>query len=85
MIDYDIRFAVFDYEAAEGISRQAVSLGRKALVHLAVDTGMSRIGFADTDESVETIKKIAGLPGIRIEGLCVFNASFSISYVTSIG
>ena len=40
MIDYDIRFAVFDYEAAEGISRQAVSLGRKALVHLAVDTGM---------------------------------------------
>ncbi len=69
MIDYDIRFAVFDYEAAEGISRQAVSLGKKALVHLAVDTGMSRIGFADTDESVETIKKIAGLPGIRIEGL----------------
>lgn len=69
MIDYDIRFAVFDYETAEGISRLAVSLGKKALIHIALDTGMSRIGFADTDESAAVVKKIAGLPGLTIEGL----------------
>ena len=69
MIDYDIRFAVFDYEAAAGISGLAVSLGKKARIHIALDTGMSRIGFRDTDESAEIVKKIAALPGIEIEGL----------------
>ncbi len=69
MIDYDIRFAVFDLETAEEISRLAGSLGKTAVIHIALDTGMSRIGFADTDESVEIVKKIAALPGVKIEGL----------------
>ena len=30
---------------------------------------MSRIGFSDTEESIETIRKIASLPGIEIEGM----------------
>ena len=30
---------------------------------------MSRIGFADVPESVETIKKIAALPNVEIEGM----------------
>ncbi len=69
MIDYDIRFTVFDYGTAEEISRLAGTLGKKAFVHIALDTGMSRIGFADTDASVEEVKKIAALPHLVIEGL----------------
>ena len=67
MIDYDIRFTVFDYGTAEEISRLAGTLGKKAFVHIALDTGMSRIGFADTDASVEEVKKIAALPHLVIE------------------
>ncbi len=38
-------------------------------VHVKVDTGMSRIGFADRPESIELLQKIRELPGIELEGL----------------
>ena len=38
-------------------------------IHIALDTGMSRIGFADRQESVEEIKKISQLPNLKIEGM----------------
>ncbi len=69
MIDYDIRACVFEKESAEALSRMAETLNHTATVHIALDTGMSRIGFADTDESVETICEIARLPHIKIEGI----------------
>ena len=38
-------------------------------MHLALDTGMSRIGFLDNEESLETILRIAKLPNLEIEGM----------------
>ena len=38
-------------------------------MHIKVDTGMSRIGFKDHEESADLIKTISGLPGVEIEGL----------------
>jgi len=38
-------------------------------VHFAVDTGMSRIGFAPTEASADIAEKIAALPGIEICGM----------------
>jgi alanine racemase len=46
-----------------------VRLGKKAVVHIALDTGMRRIGFRCNEESVTEILEIAKLPGIEIEGL----------------
>lgn len=69
LIDYDIRACVFEAETAEELSKMAQMLGKTALVHLAVDTGMSRIGFIPSRESVRVIKGIAELPGLKIEGL----------------
>ena len=69
LIDYDIRACVFEEATARALSACASSLGKTAIIHFALDTGMSRIGFADTAESVETIKRIAALPNIRVEGL----------------
>lgn len=69
MILGDIRMAVSEYAAAKEISDAAVALGKKALLHLALDTGMTRIGFADQRESVSEIHKILSLPGVEIEGM----------------
>ncbi len=63
LVKYDIDQTVFDYESA----RLLAKAGGKA--HIAIDTGMSRIGFAPNDESVEIIKKINALEGIKIEGI----------------
>lgn len=68
MIKYDIATAVFEYDMAERMSEAAEKIGKKAKVHIKLDTGMSRIGFKQDDESLEVIKKIAKLPGIEIEG-----------------
>lgn len=64
-----IRPVVFQYEMAKAMSDAAVKLGGTITVHLAVDTGMTRIGFPDRRESLEVIQKIHALPGLEIEGV----------------
>jgi alanine racemase len=68
MIRFHIATAVFTWEMAEEISKTAVAMGETASIHIKLDTGMSRIGFQTTKESLQIIKKIAALPGICIEG-----------------
>ncbi|MFG6395100.1 MAG: alanine racemase [Lachnospiraceae bacterium] len=68
MVDYNITTAVFQYDMALKMSEAAVKAGKKAHIHIALDTGMGRIGFKQDNESLDTIKKIAGLPGISVDG-----------------
>ena len=42
---------------------------RKAKAHLAVDTGMTRIGFQVTEHDADEAAKIADLPHIELEGM----------------
>ncbi len=65
----NIRPTIFRYEDALELSRAAQSLGVEAPFHLAVDTGMSRIGFQATEEDARVCAKICRLPGIVPEGL----------------
>ncbi len=60
---------VSSYEDAVNISGMAQELKREAVVHIAVDTGMSRIGFKPDEESKAIINKIASLEKIRIDGV----------------
>lgn len=69
LIENEIRPAVFTYEMAALLSEQAVLQDKKVRIHIKIDTGMSRIGFAPTDESVEIIEKISRLPNVEIEGI----------------
>ncbi len=65
----EIRLAVFTMEQAEALSETAVSMGKTAVVHLVVDTGMSRIGMQPEEECADMACQIAGLPGIYVEGM----------------
>lgn len=65
----NIRLTVFRVEDAKAISEVAVKMGTAAKIHLAVDTGMSRIGFAVSEASADACKEIAALPGIEAEGM----------------
>ena len=46
-----------------------LKLGKKAKIHIKVDTGMSRIGFIPCEESLDTVEKISKLPGLEVEGI----------------
>lgn len=68
-IEEEISMAVFRLEWAQELSKIAVSMKKTAKIHIAVDTGMNRIGFTPTEESADIVKEIAGLPGIEIKGM----------------
>ena len=69
MVENDISATVFDMHFAKEMSAAAVKLGKKAKIHIKLDTGMSRIGFDCSDKSADDIEKICTLPSIESEGI----------------
>ena len=69
LIRWEIRPAVFEWEQAEALSRLALLCHKVLHIHLAVDTGMSRIGMKPGEEALELVKRVSCLKGIRIEGI----------------
>ncbi|WP_143315705.1 alanine racemase [Clostridium sp. HBUAS56017] len=69
LINNEIEQTVYDLEYAKELSKIAVKLGKKAKIHIAVDTGMGRIGFLPSDESVYKVCNIAKLEGIDLVGI----------------
>ncbi|MDR2753575.1 MAG: alanine racemase [Oscillospiraceae bacterium] len=65
----DLTLTIFSWEQAQALSRAAAKTQKIAKAHIAVDTGMGRVGFADDDKSVATIAAIARLPFVAPEGL----------------
>lgn len=69
LVKNDIMQAVFTYNMAKQISDEALLQNKIAKIHIKLDTGMSRIGFSDTDESIQIIEQISKLKGIKIDGI----------------
>lgn len=65
----DITLTVYNIEGAKAISDAAASLGKKAKIHVKVDTGMGRIGFLTDITSAREIMRIAAFPGVELEGM----------------
>lgn len=68
-IQQQIRLAVFDAEEAARLNAKALAMGKKALVHLKLDTGMSRIGFQADETGLATAEDILNMEGITVEGI----------------
>ena len=69
IINLNITPTVFNLDLADKISKSAVKKGKKAKIHIKIDTGMSRIGFSCCNETTEKVLYISKLPGIEIEGI----------------
>jgi alanine racemase len=65
----EARAEEYRMEDAELLSKKAVEIGRTAKLHLALDTGMTRIGFQVTEEDADRIAEIASMPNLEIEGM----------------
>ncbi|SFD16681.1 alanine racemase [Clostridium uliginosum] len=69
VIEYDIEQTVYDAEYAKELSDIAVSLNKKAKIHIAIDSGMGRIGFLPNESSLHNISQICNLKGLDIIGI----------------
>ena len=58
---------VFDQTQARQLSEAAVRAGRKARVHVKLDTGLHRLGYDPA--RVDEIEAVFDLPHVRVEGL----------------
>ncbi|MCI5731953.1 MAG: alanine racemase, partial [Eubacterium sp.] len=69
LVKHCISQTIYTYDMAKKLSDVAVSHGKQTPIHIKIDTGMGRIGFAPTEESVGIVEKISQLPGVFIEGI----------------
>ncbi|MFP4498045.1 MAG: alanine racemase [Vulcanimicrobiota bacterium] len=68
VLRYDLTQTICSADMAAELSAEAKRVGRKARIHIKVDTGMGRLGVHHS-EAVEEIKKIGSLPYLDLEGI----------------
>lgn len=69
LIENNIELTVFTSDSAKKISEIALSTAKTAKIHIAVDTGMSRIGFIPDTNAVTSVKEISALSNVEIAGI----------------
>ncbi|MBR4528854.1 MAG: alanine racemase [Lachnospiraceae bacterium] len=69
LIDREIRMTVFRGDTLEQLQAASERVGKNALVHVAVDTGMSRIGVRPDGNGAEFVRKAWQAKGIELEGI----------------
>ncbi len=69
LLDNDITATIYHLYEAKLLSDAAKAKDKKAKVHIALDTGMGRIGFTPDSEGADTVKEISMLDGIELQGL----------------
>lgn len=65
LAEYNISQSVFCKEYAIALSERLAKIGQSISIHLAIDTGMNRVGFLPSDDFM----KYAKLPGFILNGI----------------
>ena len=60
---------ISDLNTAAEYAKAGARIGKNVHIHLALDTGMTRIGYADIPENAIKIEKISKIPNLVIEGM----------------
>lgn len=66
---YDIEAAVPSLAYGQALCAYGAAHGKAIPYHVALDTGMGRIGFACTEQSLNEIEALSRLPGGRLVGV----------------
>ena len=66
-----VTLTLYSIEAAQAASRAALALGKTALAHIKIDTGMGRLGIRaeQLENIVQLVKMVRELPGLQLEGI----------------
>lgn len=84
-VGQDIRVTVFRRDSLQELNALALKMGKKAKVHIKVDTGMGRIGITPDAQGAAFVKEALALPGIEVEGIFTHFACADEADKTSAG
>jgi len=68
IIEYNLTQNVFSLGMAKALSRKAKACGKKAKVHVKIETGMGRVGIK-AEAADKFIESLLNLPGLEVEGI----------------
>lgn len=69
LADDAIRATVYSLRQAQQMEDVAEKLNKKIMIHVKIDTGLSRLGFQVTEKDAAEIAQIAKMPHIILEGI----------------
>lgn len=69
LVENNITQTVYTLEMAKEMSKAGVLCCKDAKIHIALDTGMTRIGFDANETGILAIQKISSFSNLIIEGL----------------
>ena len=69
VIENNIIQTIYSLDQAKEFSKMAISLNKKIIIHIKIDTGMHRLGLLPTNETVNEILEINKLKNLVIEGI----------------
>lgn len=75
LIHKNIEQTVYSLEYVIGLSEIACREGKELSIHIAVDTGMGRLGFLTNEDGLNDIEQINKLKNIKIKGIFTHFAS----------
>jgi len=79
ILRHNLTPSISSLQASEELSRIASRTGKKAKVHIKVDTGMGRIGIS-AENAAGLVRRVFKLPGINIEGIFTHLAAADSDY-----
>ena len=69
VVRWDLDSAIYEYEKANQLSREAEKQHKTAKIHVKIDTGMGRVGYLPNKGTISEVMRIAALPNLLLEGL----------------
>lgn len=69
IVENNITQTIYTMKMAEEMAKAGAICGKKAKIHIALDTGMNRIGFQVDEGGILAIEEILTLPNLMVEGL----------------
>jgi alanine racemase len=68
-IDEEVSVTIYHESQVQGLVEAARAAGKEAVFHAKIDTGMGRLGFQPSKESIDVIVKTAQTDGLYLEGI----------------
>lgn len=69
IVENNITVTIYTLEMAKEVSKVAVICGKQAKIHVALDTGMTRIGFDANENGALAVAETCKIPNLIVEGL----------------
>lgn len=69
LIQQDISMTVFREDMVEEINQTAARIGKRAKVHIKIDTAMSRIGVKPDEDGLKFVEKVLAMANLEPEGI----------------